>query len=351
MNTITPIPTTFSSYYKEIPQVRLSQKITDLMGKKDISEPYLNHFLRKYRKGIAIFAIKNPYFWQELVSCMRQRLNKNSRISKLLKNLRPPTFSQIFPRELRNSFALSMPPSGYRNTVTLQKMRLLFLGDLPPLIPTLNLDDIPIKTLGLWIEQNRVPLQTLLKTRNELEDLVPELKYVDLTRFTLDNHYSMLEKVYKVRDLTIQFLSEREFNLLNSLEELESLTFQTCGILDADRKYIKELTQLKSLSFITCYHISDSMLNILKHLTGLTSLTISQCGQITNNGIRHISTLSSLTHLNLSYCTDITDEGLLNLKDLPLKKLDITYCHKITNSGLKPFALTKISAKHCHKIT
>lgn len=320
------------------------------MGNRDISEPFLDHFLRKYRKGIAIFAIKNPYFWQEFVACTRQCLNKNSKISKLLKNLRRPTFNQIFPRELRNCFALTLPPSGYRNAVTLQKMRLLFLGDLPPLTPLPTFDSIPIRTLNLWIEQNRVPISTLVKTSNEMEDLVPELKYVDLTCLTLDNHYSLLEKVNKVNELIIQFLSEREFNLLNSLENLTSLTFKTCGLLDTDRIYIKELNKLKSLSFITCYHISDHALNVLKHLTALTSLTISQCGQITNNGIKHISALSNLTHLDISYCTNITDEGLLFLKDLPLKRLDITYCHKITNAGLKPFIMTNIIFKLCHRI-
>lgn len=319
------------------------------MDLRDIQEPYLDHFLRKHSKDLAIFAIKKPLDWEEFAICMRQHLNENSKIATVFKNA--SVFSLIFPREIRNYIALLLAPSGYRNAGTLQKMRLLFLGDLPPLKPTPSLDGIPIKTLALWIDHNRVPIHTLLKNSKALEDLLPELECVDLTSFQLESHFSMLNQVHKVHELTIQFFSKREFKLISRLEKLKSLTFKECGILDNDCKYIKNLVRLTSLSFITCYYISDHALKILKNIPNLTSLTISKCEQLTNIGIHHISSLLKLTHLDISFCSNITDEGILALKELPLKHLNITYCHKITNVGLKPFSHTKINSRHCHKIT
>lgn len=318
-----------------IPQSRLSQKIINLMENKTISETYLEGFFKKYTKDIATFAIKKPSYWKKFTKCMQQHLEKSSKISILLKKLdqilpetHSPTFSQIFPRELRRLIALAIPPALYRNTDTLVKIRMLFLGDLPPLesSPSPAIRGIPIFTLSEWVSQKQAPIFTLNMTDVELNLLLPQLEYADLTKTSSDKLLFMLSKTEKTHHLSLNNLSASIINHIKNLQRITSLMIIDSNTVDDDLKYIRPLKELRSLS-------------------------LRKCSRITDEGIKHLFVLHRLTHLDISYCTNITDEGLRSLKDLGLLSLDITYCHKITNAGLEPFTLKHLETKYCHRIT
>ena len=50
--------------------------------------------------------------------------------------------------------------------------------------------------------------------------------------------------------------------------------------------------------------------------TALTSLNLTYCNKVTNVGLRELRGLTALTELNLDYCRNVTDVGLQELTSL-----------------------------------
>lgn len=118
---------------------------------------------------------------------------------------------------------------------------------------------------------------------------------------------------------------------------------------------LKELVKLAvaSLSLVECTWLSDDDLKLLKGLP-LKTLDLSLCHEITDQGLEHIQSLRleelrlrsdlcnqeqfhgvSGVYLDTSSYSQITDVGLSYLAKMPLRLLNLEFCHMITTAGIR----------------
>jgi hypothetical protein len=83
----------------------------------------------------------------------------------------------------------------------------------------------------------------------------------------------------------------------------------------------------------------DDLCQLTYDLAGcsmITSLDLAENRKVTDGGLECLKSLSQLIYLNLSSC-DITNKGLLYLLELQhLRILNLSYCHRLTDLGLRP---------------
>ena len=83
--------------------------------------------------------------------------------------------------------------------------------------------------------------------------------------------------------------------------------------------------------------ILRELVNELRDVLEIIELNLSENRKIENPGMRWISELTQLTNLNLSAC-GINDRGIDQILLMRnIKKLDISYCTRITDLGLRKF--------------
>lgn len=108
----------------------------------------------------------------------------------------------------------------------------------------------------------------------------------------------------------------------------------TFGFKDSDFRWLKgRLSKTKPEYF----HIRDSFINGtgFDYVVGANVINIDASGsRITNEGLASIAKLKGLQSLKIAEA-QITDEGLKQLKFDQLHTIDINFCKKITNKGIK----------------
>jgi len=130
-----------------------------------------------------------------------------------------------------------------------------------------------------------------------------------------------------------------DFSFLLEGKNLKRLNLKSCpNISEKGFSIFSGLPNLIELSLMYCSGVSDAVLEYLKDgCPNLETLDISNC-QITDQGIQSLSELHNLQQLTM-ISTAITDAGLKLL--IPktgiclLKELDLKYCVKLTEQGLK----------------
>ena len=70
--------------------------------------------------------------------------------------------------------------------------------------------------------------------------------------------------------------------------------------------------------------ITDDSLRYLKSLTNLRSLNLSVCYQLTDAGLEHLHHLDKLLSLDISDAEEVTEEGIMALKQA-LPNCDVNY--------------------------
>lgn len=107
-------------------------------------------------------------------------------------------------------------------------------------------------------------------------------------------------------------------------------------------------TRLQSLDLSGCSNLTDVSISMLaKSAPGLISLNLIGCNKVSDKGIIEIArNCYKLRVLNMQFC-DLTDASLVALANTfdrdeegcpELQVLDVTWCHRITDRGLKALA-------------
>jgi len=97
---------------------------------------------------------------------------------------------------------------------------------------------------------------------------------------------------------------------------------------------VERILQLKSLQYLQHLNLggfrisneekcNDVYMAAVGSLSNLVELDLRRNYNITDTGLSHISSLIKLKYLNISYCFKITSSGLGVLRNLPLRHLDI----------------------------
>ena len=182
-------------------------------------------------------------------------------------NFTDGTWSQIFPKELREKIAISIPPIHNDILATLEKLRLILLKKEPDPGERFSIKDISPNNLVEWLSNHQIPLQTMKITNEKIKFLLPKLEYIDLTGF-----------------------SEKDVTVLLK-KKLKNVRHLTCQLTDLD------------LVRVTTF-------------TTLTHLNLSNSKNLTNAGFGNLSDLTNLIYLDISLCTQITDVELQFLQGL-----------------------------------
>ncbi len=176
---------------------------------------------------------------------------------------------------------------------------------------------------------------------------------------TNDAGMAKLREMPDLEELTVNGskLTPAGLKQLTALKKLEKLNFQStpAAFQEEGLRVLKELPNLKSVSFFNCGECTTAIAARLKALTGLKGLSLDrvegndvlgQLKELTNlealkvssftindAGVAHLSGLTKLQDLNL-HVTSVTDAGLVYLKGMKdLKDLDIGFT-KVTSKGL-----------------
>ena len=109
---------------------------------------------------------------------------------------------------------------------------------------------------------------------------------------------------------------------------------------------VRDVAHLRQLTYLNLSEnrkVDGAGLKILRGLPQLLELNLSSC-DISNDGLAWLTALTRLERLDISYCNRITDIGLKPLKELPkLTYLDVQGCVKLTNAGLNRFGSRKLT--------
>jgi Leucine-rich repeat (LRR) protein len=163
----------------------------------------------------------------------------------------------------------------------------------------------------------------------------------------------------------IRLLSKTNPNKLTcvNLYHCLNITDPVVDYLIAERPYISKLV------LTLCDQISPSALARIGNFKKLASLDVSFCQTVTDEPLKSWANLQCLERLFMSHCRSITNDGIRSLKELPklkqfhlssshqlitdegveliaaqfpnLEILDLSYCKKVTDAGIKHLAQLK----------
>jgi len=122
-----------------------------------------------------------------------------------------------------------------------------------------------------------------------------------------------------------------EFDEENPDKPVTAVKFIRRGDTNAELKYLKGLTELKTLDLNFSY-VTDAGLKHLKGLTNLQTLYLSQT-RVRNAGLEHLKGLTNLQTLYL-IGTNVTNDGLVHLSGLTNLQTLFLSRTSITDAGL-----------------
>jgi Leucine-rich repeat (LRR) protein len=157
----------------------------------------------------------------------------------------------------------------------------------------------------------------------------------------------------------ILFYAEQKSSVMLVLSKKIKYNYQRD--IEANSKYYGNCSTAlsKHRKFVKCKYVTvtDQELSLMINIcSNLHTLDLSYCDKITDVGLKELAKLTNLHTLDLSYCDEITDVGVKELAKLTnLHTLDLSYCDKITDVGVRELAkltnLHTLDLHQCNKIT
>ena len=126
---------------------------------------------------------------------------------------------------------------------------------------------------------------------------------------------------------------------------------------DAVASLLGSVGKLLDLSLTKCSKITDDVLfKASRKCLRLKVMEVGGCRLITNKGYKTVSSLKALTSVDLSNNNMVTDNVFRLIPGNCLTDLDVSYCGKITDEGLKSIVkwlmkLRTLKAKGCKMVT
>jgi hypothetical protein len=146
-----------------------------------------------------------------------------------------------------------------------------------------------------------------------------------------------LESCTQLRDDDLKLIAEGNSQLQElKLRDCRNLTDQGIEFLAKGPK------SLTVLDISWCPLITDRALEALaENAKTITSLNLSSCRELTDNGVQRLIPELKLQFLVLRGCVKLTDGTLFEIADSgrwTIQSLDLSYCEKITDTGIKAIA-------------
>ncbi|XP_048863307.1 dynein regulatory complex subunit 6 [Brienomyrus brachyistius] len=152
-------------------------------------------------------------------------------------------------------------------------------------------------------------------------------------------------------------LSDASMRSIGSLKNLTSLSVADCRRMsDVGLRYLLEGPpgpKLCSLNLSSCERVGDmSLVRLAQRCSSLRHLDLSYCERLTDTGLECLGLLSSLVSLDLTG-TNIQDQGLASLGSIAaLRNLSVSKCPWITDAGIEKLCeeardLESLDLSHC----
>lgn len=138
-------------------------------------------------------------------------------------------------------------------------------------------------------------------------------------------------------------IHDQALSALAHCKQLQSLSLKSCTeISPIAMNYLIPCIALTQLDFTSLSRLDDSGIHTLTSSCHyLIEVNLSKCPLLTSTSLEYISDgWPLLSSLNLSWCTAITDVGFSYLQSLPLTRICVSRCHRLTDSAL--LALSKL---------
>ncbi|MFO1094970.1 MAG: hypothetical protein U0992_16935 [Planctomycetaceae bacterium] len=145
------------------------------------------------------------------------------------------------------------------------------------------------------------------------------------------------------REYTVMFTmpdnKDADLAGLAKMRHLVGVAISNTQITDAGLAHLSDCDDLRTVSLVSCPHLSDAGLQHLLSLRGLTQLDLIAT-PITDNGLQTVAELTQVQSLNLD-STRITDAGLARLAGL----------QSLTQLGLRDTAISDAGLAHLSGLT
>ncbi|XP_072565416.1 F-box and leucine-rich repeat protein 13 [Paramormyrops kingsleyae] len=110
------------------------------------------------------------------------------------------------------------------------------------------------------------------------------------------------------------------------------------------RHLTRNCPSLRFIQVVDCPQLSDASMRSISSLKNLTSLSVADCRRMSDVGLRYLLEGPSgpkLCRLNLSGCGRVGDMSLVRLAQRcsSLRHLDLSYCERLTDTGLECLGL------------
>lgn len=219
-----------------------------------------------------------------------------------------------------------------------------------------------------------------MNTLREVVEIFKELnlKELDLSYSMIQDHHLDVLLMLELTSLNIDHCYSITWDGIHIVGKISSLESFSCNFFD--NSYIKhglnKLWQLKKLKHLSLSHLLYTSVLSLQEMQVLEKLSLKHC-QITEKELIQLQQLP-LTELDLSYCTGLAGHGLrflpktlqtlnltgclinevdlFGLSSLPLLK-ELTLCHwrHLTDQGVKDYLkvlpLKKLNLSYCSQLT
>nr|XP_046909329.1 F-box/LRR-repeat protein 15-like [Dermatophagoides farinae] len=182
-------------------------------------------------------------------------------------------------------------------------------------------------------------LRLMLKDNRSICDLnLSHCKWIDDTRFLcLITNQNRLKSI----NLSSTFYISNRSLMVMALycPYLETIILENCGWLQPETLYCiaENCHQLITLNLASCWNLNDESIKILLEKCGhsIQNLIIARIYSLTNESLSSIRTFClNIRFLDISFCWKITDSGLKYLIDCKnLEQISIKGCSSITCVG------------------
>jgi len=254
------------------------------------------------------------------------------------------------------------------------KMKSLFQMGTPKLY---------LKVMSLWIDHTQVSLASLKLPFDEILQITPSLRHVNLTDLRMGCKFSfdqtnMKEKFREllksctnaehlictrslmyhktIHDIPIPF-DQSIFQIFHGITKLKSLDISHCLIDNAETlKHLPPLNKLniKKIEFEQYKHLSDGNLYFLTDK--LLDLSLEVTPYLTNEGLKKIGECTQLKRLNLAFYERIVPLNLSLLQGLTkLDALTISDANQYDDKDflqlLENMTLRNLTLENCRRVT
>jgi len=178
----------------------------------------------------------------------------------------------------------------------------------------------------VFLKMEKLPLNDAATAK--LVNRFTHLRRLDMKRLEFsDAGLALLQPqaLKELESLRCEFCSIKGPGLA-SLARFKKLHNVSMGFGEIDSNQLDALEKLQNIQYLNLRdsRLIDKALTHIGKISGLQTLDIKGNPRITDAGLKDLTNLRHLSYLNLTECYRVTPDGIMQLKNLPLKEIEVS---------------------------